>query len=44
MKVEVVYATEFGSQIKVMNVNKITNFTKSFTILKIYPYKKEKKL
>lgn len=37
MKVEVRYATEFGSQIKVMDVNEIANFTKRFTILSVRP-------
>jgi hypothetical protein len=37
MKVEVRYATEFGSQTLIMNVKKIPNFTRKFTILSIKP-------
>ena len=44
MKVEVVYATEFGSSTSIMKVKKLPSFIKRFTILKVYPYKKEQGL
>ena len=40
MKVEVRYATEFGSQTSIMKVKKIPNFTKRFTILSVKPIQK----
>jgi len=40
MKVEVRYATEFGSSTIIMNVNKIPEFTEKFKILSVKPVKK----
>ena len=42
MKVIVRYSTEFGSDTTIINVKEIPTFTKSFTILNVKQYKKEK--
>jgi hypothetical protein len=42
MKVEVRYATEFGSSATVIDVTEIPRFSKRFKLLSVNPYKKPK--
>jgi hypothetical protein len=40
MKVEIKYATEFGSQVSIINVTEIPKFIKRFKILSLEPINK----
>lgn len=41
MKVEVRYATEFGSSSSIMKVEKLPSFVRKFKILSVTPHKKK---